>query len=151
MSTSNRTFLTITEAGSQAPLLFDSDGTTFVVDNAANIYVCNDNRLFIGPLIDSNVTLDIANRNQGISLKTGPTRIAWEEESGETFAYEFKDVVYNPSSPFNILSVVELVITLKVYTLLQLMIKKAPGEILFLLYRFYLGSRPFHSPVCPLL
>ena len=61
MSTGNRTVLTTTEAGSRALLLFDSDDTTYVVDNEANTYVCKDSCLFIGPLIDSNVTSDTAN------------------------------------------------------------------------------------------
>ena len=60
---------------------------------------------FIGTLNDSNVTLDTSNRNRGLSLKTGTIRIAWEDNSGETLAYELQDVVYNPSSPFNIMSI----------------------------------------------
>ena len=100
--TGNQTVLTTTEAGSHAPLLFDSYDTTFVVDNAANTSVCNGSRLFIGPLIDYNVTLDTANENRGLSLKTGTIQISWENNIGETLAYEFKDVVYNSSSPFNI-------------------------------------------------
>ena len=52
----NWTVITTTEAGSHSPLLFDSYGRTFVVDNAANISVCKDSRIFIGPLNDSNVT-----------------------------------------------------------------------------------------------
>ena len=78
MSTGNQTVLTTTEAGSSATLLFDSDGSTLVVDNAENTSVCNDIRLFICPLIYSNGTLDTANGNWGLSLKTGPIRIVWE-------------------------------------------------------------------------
>ena len=76
-----------------------------MVDNAANTSVCNDSCLFIGPIIDYNVTLGTESENRGLSLKTGLIRIAWEENSGETLAYEFQYVVYNPSSLFNILSV----------------------------------------------
>ena len=39
MSNSNQTVLTTTESGSCASLLFESDGTTFFVDNAANTSV----------------------------------------------------------------------------------------------------------------
>ena len=105
MSTGNRVVLMTTEAGSRAPLFFDSDGTIFVVDNAANTSVCIFSHLSIGPLVDSNISLDTANRNRGLSLNTGPIHIAWEEDSRETIAYEFQDVVYKPSSPSNILSV----------------------------------------------
>ena len=49
--------------------------------------------------------MDTANGNRGLSLNTGPIRIAWEDNSGETLSYEFKDVVYNPSSPNKILSI----------------------------------------------
>ena len=105
MSTGNWTVLMTTEVGSCPPLLFDSDGKTFVVDNAANTSVCNNSRIFIGSLIDSIVTLYTVNGNRGISLNTGPVHIAWEDDSAKTLAYEFKDFVYNPSSPFNILPV----------------------------------------------
>ena len=77
MSSGNQTVLMTNEAGSCALLLFNSDGTNFVVDNAANTYLCNGSRLFIGPLIDYNVTLNTANGNRGLSLKTVPIRIAW--------------------------------------------------------------------------
>ena len=75
MSTGNHTVLTTTEEVIRAPLFFDLDGTTFVVDNAENIYVCNYSCLFIGPLSDSNVSLDTANLNKRPSLKTSPIRI----------------------------------------------------------------------------
>ena len=68
-----------------------------MVENAANTSVCNDSRLLIGPLIDTNVTLETANGTRGLSLKTGPFRISWEADGGEILAYEFQDVVYNPS------------------------------------------------------
>ena len=105
MSTGNRTVSTTTEAGSRALLLFDSDGRTFLVDNKANTYVCSDSRLFIGPLIDFNVSLDTVNGKQGNILKTGTICISWEDDSGETLSYDFQDIVYNPSSSFNIMSV----------------------------------------------
>ena len=76
--TGNRTILTKTEEGSRALLFYESNRTTFVVDNAANTSVCNNSRLFIGTLIDYNVSLDTANGNRGLSLKTGPIRIASE-------------------------------------------------------------------------
>ena len=76
MSTGTRTVLMTTEVGSRTPLLFDLESTTFVVDNAAKKSVCNDSGLLIGPLIDSNVSLDTTNGNRGISLKTGNIRIA---------------------------------------------------------------------------
>ena len=85
-----------------------------MVDNAANTSVCKNSRLLISPLVDSNVLLDTANGNQGLSLKTCPIRITWEDDSGETLTYEYQDVVYNPSSNFNIFLLVELVITLEV-------------------------------------
>ena len=75
-----------------------------MVDNAANTYVFHNSHLLIGPIIDSNVTLNTENGNRGISLKTGTIPIAWEDDSGETIAYEFQDIYYNPYSPFNILS-----------------------------------------------
>ena len=105
MSTGNFTVLTTTEASSRALLLFDLDGTTFVVDNTSNTYVCNDSHLLSVPLIDFNVTLDTVNGNRGFSLKTSPICIAWENDSGKNIEYEIQEVVYNPSSPFNILSV----------------------------------------------
>ena len=63
MRTVNWTILTTTEAGSRSPLFFDSDGTAFVVDDAANTSVCNDSHLFIGYLINYTVTLHTATGN----------------------------------------------------------------------------------------
>ena len=56
-------------------------------------------------MIYSNVTLGTVNGNRGLILNTGPIRTTWQNDSGETLAYDFKDVVYNPTSPFNILYV----------------------------------------------
>ena len=111
MITGKRTVLTTTEVGSRALLLIDLDGTTFLVNNGANTSVCNDNRIFIDPLIDYNVTLDTVNGNRGFSLKTSPICIAWKNDSGKNIEYEIQEVVYNPSSPFNILSVKDSVLT----------------------------------------
>ena len=105
MSTVNRNVLTTTESVSHAPLLFDSEGTTFVVDNAAKTSLFNDSSLLIGPIIYPTVTLDTANGNRGLVLNTGPIRIYLEDDSGKALACEFQDVVYNPYSPFNIMSV----------------------------------------------
>ena len=59
--------------GCCALLLFDSDGTTFVVDNTANTSVCNYSLLLIGLLIDYNVSLDTTNgvgvHHQNISVE----------------------------------------------------------------------------------
>ena len=63
MSTGNWTILTTTEAGIHVMIFFDSGSTTYVVDNMVNTYVCKNSRLFLGPLIDSNVTLDTVNGN----------------------------------------------------------------------------------------
>ena len=76
--TGNRNILTKTEEGICALLLSESNGTTFVVDNAAKTSLFNDSSLFIGPIIYPTVTLDTANGNRGLSLKTGPIRIALE-------------------------------------------------------------------------
>ena len=57
ISTGNRTVLTTTEAGSHAPLFFESESTTFVVDNDASTSVCNNGLIFIGTLVDYNFTL----------------------------------------------------------------------------------------------
>ena len=75
------------------------------MDNAANKSVCNDSRIFIGPVVDYNFSLDTANVNWGLDLNTGPIRISWEKDSGEIFADEFQEVVHNPSSPSNIMYV----------------------------------------------
>ena len=77
MRTGNWTVLKTTEASSCTLVLFDSASTTFVVDNAANTSVFNGSYLFIGTLIDSNVTLATVNGNQGLILNTSPIRIAW--------------------------------------------------------------------------
>ena len=64
-STGNQNVLTTTKAGSHAPLFFDSDGTTFVVDIAANTSVYNYSCSFIGPLVDSTVSLETVESTRG--------------------------------------------------------------------------------------
>ncbi len=52
-----------------ASFLFDTDGLTFVVDNAANTHVCQDKSLFVGPLRDSHVSLDTATGVNGPQMQ----------------------------------------------------------------------------------
>ena len=75
------------------------------MQHAANTSVCNDIRLFIGELAESSVSLDTTNGAQGPKLRTGTIKISWQDDVGENCKYELENVVYNPNSPFNILSV----------------------------------------------
>ncbi len=40
--------------------LFNMDGLTFVVNNAANMHICRDRSLFVGDIFDSHISLDTA-------------------------------------------------------------------------------------------
>ncbi len=85
--------------------LFNSDGMTFVVDNAANCHVCKDKSLFVGDIKDSHVSLDTANGVNGPRLQVGSIKISWLDDNGYSYVYQLDAVIYNPKSPFNILSV----------------------------------------------
>lgn len=75
------------------------------MDNAANTHVCRDKSLFVGELRDSDVSLDTATGVNGPRMKLGSIKVAWSDDAGVTHDYTLHDVIYNPKSPFNILSV----------------------------------------------
>ena len=41
----------------------------------------------------------------GPLLKIGSIKISWLDDDGDSYEYKLDDVIYNPKSPFNILSV----------------------------------------------
>ena len=86
-------------------IFFDSDGLTFVVENAANCHVCKDKSLFFGNVHDSHFSLDTANGINGPRLQIGSIKISWLDNDGRSYVYQLDDVIYNPKSPFNILFV----------------------------------------------
>ncbi len=88
-----------------ATYLFDTDGLTFVMDNSANTHVCRDKLLFVGDLRASNISLDTANGANGPQLQLGTIKVSWQDDNGDSHEYELDDVIFNPKSPFNIISI----------------------------------------------
>ena len=127
MSTGNHTVLTTTEAGSRAPLLFDSEGTTSVMDNAANTSVCNNSCLYIGPIIDYNVTLENANVMEELVLILVPSALLGSKIVGKLSYMSLKTLCTTHPHLSTLFLLVELVSTSEVYTLLQLTMKKELG------------------------
>ncbi len=88
-----------------ALFLFDTNGLTFIIDNAANTLVCNDKSLFVGKIQDAGVHLDTATGSTGPQLWIGNIGLSCDNNNSISHTYEFENVVYNPKSPFNILSI----------------------------------------------
>ncbi len=96
------------KTSNQTPLHFDSNSSSFVCDNSANVHICNDKTMFIGEIdsVESRAVATIgrkANRPSGI----GTVKWEWKDDNGHKHSYLIKNVLYFPSSPINILSVTE--------------------------------------------
>ena len=89
----------------------DPDCQTFIIDNSANISICNYKSLFVGDLVPSNCFIQTVN-TPGVSmhghLSLVAIKITWHADSGDKHEFLFEYVVYAPDSPFNILVICKL-------------------------------------------
>ena len=92
----------------EQPILFDTDGITFLVDNCANTHVCNDKKLFCNLSSTATASLNTTNGSSEANLQSGRIKISWADDDNIEHEYNLDDVIYKPDSPFNILSVARL-------------------------------------------
>ena len=87
---------------------FDSDATTVVCDNSANVHICNDRKCFIGDLtpVHGHKVATIGGRGHAPS-GIGTVKWSWKDDAGGTHEFQIHNVLYFPQSPINILSVTE--------------------------------------------
>ena len=87
-------------------LPYDTDSTTVVCDNSADVHSCNKLNMFVGEIIKFT--------NQGVATigskghqpsGIGTVRWIWRDDSGKSHEYLVKDALFLPQPPINILSV----------------------------------------------
>ena len=87
-------------------LPYETDSTTMVCDNSANVHICNKQNMFVGKIIKCT--------NQGVATiggkghqpsGIGSVRWIWCENSGKSHEYLVKDALFSPQSPISILTV----------------------------------------------
>ena len=84
-------------------LPFDTDSTTMVYDNSANVHICNKQNMFVGEIKKCT--------NQGVATiggkehhpsGIGTVRWIWHDDSGKSHEYLVEDALFSPQSPIKI-------------------------------------------------
>ena len=87
-------------------LPYDTDSTTMVCDNSANVHICNKRNMFVGEIRKCT--------NQGVATiggkghqPSGIETVRWilRDKSGRSHEYLVKDALFFPQSPIKIFSV----------------------------------------------
>ena len=103
------TALNIDQRIQNQALSFDTDSSTIICDNSANVHICNNKKMFIGAIrrTDQHYVATIGgNKNNATGM--GTARWTWKDDDGKSHTMDINDVLYFPSSPVNILSVTAL-------------------------------------------
>ena len=90
-------------------LSFDTDASTIICDNSANIHICNDKSMFVGAIrrTDKHYVATIGG-NKNAATCMGTVRWTWKDDVGTQHTFDIHDVLLFPQSPVNILSVTGL-------------------------------------------
>ena len=87
-------------------LPYDTDSTTMVRDNSANVHICNKRNMFVWEIrkcTNQGVATIVVKGHQPSGI--GTVCWMWRDDSGKSHDYLVKDVLFSPHSPINILSV----------------------------------------------
>ena len=85
---------------------FDSDSSTVICDNSANVHICNDKGMFIGDLRPANnQTVATIGGKSNVPGDIGTVQWTWRDDDGTSYKILVQDVLFFPASPINILSV----------------------------------------------
>ena len=86
--------------------MFDTDSTTIICDNSANVHICNDKSMFVGDILpDKSSQVATIGGKQNRPRGVGTVCWKWKDDGGKYHAFDIKNVLYFPDSPVNILSV----------------------------------------------
>ena len=85
---------------------FDSDSSSIICDNSANVSICNDKTMFVGDIskVQSHSVATIGGKGHFAS-GVGTVRWRWKDDYGSTHEYLVENVLYFPQLPINILSI----------------------------------------------
>ena len=97
---------TNTEVGAKF-VSFESEGTTMIVDNAANIHVWSnkDDLINYSPIDKPMQGVSTIGSSPSLPHGTGDLPIAWKDNEGNFHSVVLKDVQHFPQSPVNVMSV----------------------------------------------
>eukprot|EP00984_Skeletonema_dohrnii_P013467 scaffold5583_cov166-Skeletonema_dohrnii-CCMP3373.AAC.1 len=103
------TVLNIDKRLQESTMSFDSDAKTVICDNSANVHICNDESMFVGPIrrTDKHYVATIGGKQNNAS-GMGTVRWTWKDDAGKKHTIDLENVLYFPQSPVNILSVTSL-------------------------------------------
>ena len=82
---------------------FDSDSTSVVCDNSANVHICNAKRMFVGELsTTSNHTVATIGGKGHAPSGMGTVNWRWKDDTGKEHEYLVQNVCifFNPQSTF---------------------------------------------------
>ena len=85
---------------------WDTDSSSMVCDNSANVHICNDRRMFVGdlsPVSNHKVATIGGKGHQPSGIRTACW--SWRDDKGKLHEYHVEDILYFPQSPINTLSV----------------------------------------------
>ena len=103
------TVLNINQRTNERSILsFDPDSSSLVVDNSANVHVCNKRESFIGkltPVQGHNVATIGGHGHKPSEIST--VKWSWKDYVGNIHEYLISNVLYFPQSAINILSATE--------------------------------------------
>ena len=83
----------------------DTDGVYFIISNSANGGICNIKSMFVGNFERQIVTL-VTVYCRTITVKlVGTICFVLKDDTGKTWSYDISDVLYDPESPYSLLSI----------------------------------------------
>ena len=101
--------MNIDDLAQQRMLSFDTDASNIICDNSANVHICNDKSMFVGPIrpTDKHYVATIGGtKNSATGMGTVCWR--WKDDTGRQHTTNVNNVLLFPQSPVNILSITAL-------------------------------------------
>ena len=103
------TVLNIDKQLQDQSIKFDTDLSTIICDNSANVHICNDKNMFIIlPLQTDHHYVAKIGGAKNSTAGMGTTRWRWKDDGGKQHTIDVDNVLYLPQSPVNILSITSL-------------------------------------------
>ncbi len=95
-------------AAQRTSVSFDSDTSSVICDNSANIHFCNNQNMFVSNIqpLQSHAVATIGG-NTNVASRVGDIKWRWKDNHGHKHSYLVCNVLFFPKYPINILSITE--------------------------------------------
>ena len=95
-------------------ITFETDSSTIICDNSANVHICSSKSIFIGPMrcTYQHYVATIGGNKNSIS-GMGTVQWRWKDDLGKIHTLDIENFLYFPQSPVNILGITILADKLK--------------------------------------